>query len=103
MAAGGKRSQLSAETLLTTTHCRSPSPWLPSARATGAASREARAFEGLLEFMPPAGADGLTVLRDDFDYASDAAAGCGELPPFHFYFIQAGDQLIPATRGTVAS
>lgn len=102
LAADETRSELRAETLLAGTTLARPVAMAAFTPPPGA-GRSGQRFEGLLEFSPPTSADGLRVLRDDFDYAGDATSRVRQLPPFHFYFVQAGEQLLPATRGTVAS
>ena len=100
-AAGTARSQLGADMLLGNESLAQPvqmAAFTPPANAQGSRHR----FEGLLEFTPAATATGTRVLRDDFEYAGNAAQRVAELPPFRFGFIQVDDQLLPARRGPVA-
>ena len=101
LAAAETSSALSAGLLLTGTELAQPVP-MAAFTPPPDASPPRQHFAGLLELVPPASANGIRVLRDDFDYAGDAKSQVRQLPRFSFHFVQAGDQLIPATRGAVA-
>ena len=101
-ATSGTRQHLNADTLLHGVELAQPVPMASFAAAADALHTEHH-LEGRLELTLPPGAGGFRVLRDDPGYSTDDTELVQQLPAFSFSYIQAGDQLIPATRGVVTT
>lgn len=95
---GGARTVLSYSTLSGTGSYASAVDFSAYAAETDA-SAATNTFSGALSFSGGAYSGGFSVIRDDYSYANGASID--ELPAFDFEFVQSGDDLIPATRGSI--